>query len=100
MHFNTCSLGAEEYIELLRVKLEQINYSIIVLDGDKNNDTIKNKLKKIGAKNVMFYQAKDCPRENVFLHKFLFNLPAESGFWDNDLVDMTSKNALVSMLRC
>lgn len=83
LHFNTCSLGAEEYIELLRVKLEQINNSIIILDGDKNNNTIKNKLKKIGAKNVMFLPSKDCP-EKMF-YKFLFDLSSESGFWDNEL---------------
>lgn len=83
LHFNSCSLGAEEYIELLRVKLEQINNSIIILDGDKNNNAIKNKLKNMGVKNVMFLPSEDCP-EKMF-YKFLFDLQPESEFWNNEL---------------
>ncbi len=80
---STCSLGAEEYLELLRVDLRQIVDSVIILDGDKNRDKVNNKLKKYNAHNVLFLPSKFCP-EKMF-YKFLFNLPEDDGFWDNSL---------------
>ena len=35
LSFNPCSIGAESYLELLRVKLKPISESILILDGDQ-----------------------------------------------------------------
>ncbi|MBD5080507.1 MAG: ATP-binding protein [Ruminococcaceae bacterium] len=79
----SCSIGAEEYGELLRVQLKQIVESVIVLDGDKNNTKTNNKLKSIKAQNVIFLPSTFCP-EKMF-YKFLFNLPDDDIFWDNSI---------------
>jgi AAA15 family ATPase/GTPase len=78
-----CSLGAENYIELLRVKLPDVCKSIIVLDGDKNN--IKNQ-KKLNAQkpriqNVLFLPSEVFP-EKMF-YDFLQGLKEDDDFWDN-----------------
>ncbi len=79
----SCSLGAEEYIELLRVKLSEISKSIIILDGDKNISSINRKLRTMNSKNVMFLPSNVCP-EKMF-YEYLFNLPEDAKIWDNAL---------------
>lgn len=79
----SCSLGAEEYLELLRVKLKSITDSVIILDGDKNNTKFKNNLANINAKNVLFLPSIHCPEKMFYL--FLINLPDDDKFWDNSL---------------
>lgn len=79
----SCSIGAEEYRELLRVGLKQIVDSVVVLDGDKNKPKFINGLKSIKAQNVIFLPSEFCP-EKMF-YKFLFSLPEEDVFWDNTL---------------
>jgi predicted ATPase len=81
--FSTCSLGAEEYIELLRVGLKPIKEAVVVLDGDKNNVKNNKSLEKLEAKNVIFLPSCDCP-EKMF-YKFLYDLPEDDAFWDNTL---------------
>lgn len=78
--FNTCSIGAEEYVELLRVKLSPITESVVVLDGDKNCAKIINKLRKNKIDNVLFLPNTQCP-EKMF-YSFLFELPDDHEFWD------------------
>ena len=80
---STCSLGAEEYLELLRVQLEPIKKSIIILDGDKNVSKFLNKMKKQQVNNVLFLPSNDCP-EKLF-YKYLYSLREEDPFWDNSL---------------
>lgn len=79
----SCSLGAEEYLELLRVKLNEIKNAIIILDGDKNCKKIINKIQKLKAENVMFLPTKYCP-EKMF-YEYLMNLPDDAPIWNNAL---------------
>lgn len=81
--FVNCSIGAENYLELLRVKLEPLTKAVIILDGDKNNKNINNKLEKYRLKNVLFLPGEGCP-EKLF-YQFLYNLPGDDEFWDNEL---------------
>ena len=76
----TCSLGAEEYLELIRVKLPTILDSIIILDGDKNIQKINNRIVQYEATNVLFLPSNDCP-EKMF-YNFLYNLSEDDKFWD------------------
>lgn len=80
---SSCSLGAEEYLELLRVKLKSMTESVIVLDGDKNNKTFNQKLEKIPAQNVAFLPSNYCPEKMFYI--FLFNLSDDDDFWDNNI---------------
>lgn len=80
---SSCSLGAEEYLELLRVKLKSMTESVIVLDGDKNNKAFNQRLTKIPAQNVAFLPSNYCP-EKMF-YTFLFNLSDDDDFWDNSI---------------
>ncbi len=80
---SSCSLGAEEYLELLRVKLKSITDSVIILDGDKNTTKYNNNLKKIEANNVIFLPSSHCPEKMFYL--FLYNLQEDDAFWDNSL---------------
>lgn len=80
---SSCSLGAEEYLELLRAKLKSITESVVVLDGDKNTKSINKKLTKISVQNVIFLPSNYCP-EKMF-YSFLFNLPDDDKFWDNSI---------------
>ena len=83
INFNTCSIGAEEYVELLRVKLEPITESIVILDGDKNCGKITNKLTRNKISNVIFLPSQFCP-EKMF-YSFLLKLPDNHEFWDLEL---------------
>ena len=80
---SNCSIGAEEYIELLRVKLPSIINSVVILDGDKNTKSINNKIKNNNIKNVHFIPTIDCPEKMIYL--YLFNLDPHHDFWDNNL---------------
>lgn len=79
----SCSLGAEEYLELLRVKLPDIANSIIILDGDKNTKKIRNIIEKINANNVVFLPTNHCP-EKMF-YEYLINMDDDAPIWDNAL---------------
>lgn len=85
--FSNCSIGAEEYLELIRVKLPTIIDSLIVLDGDKNpefNSSVKtkiNNLKKSGlGLNIVFLPS--CFSPEKMIYTFLYNLSEDSTFWD------------------
>lgn len=78
-----CSLGAEEYLELIRVKLPSIQEAVVVLDGDKNNQRINTKINTYSAHNVIFLPSSDCP-EKMF-YKFLYALSEDDPFWDNSI---------------
>ena len=81
LSFNPCSIGAESYLELLRVKLKPISESILILDGDKNRDNILRKIKHYKGKYVMFLPGKVCPEE--MFYKFLYSWTKQtlSGTW-------------------
>lgn len=81
--FNTCSIGAESYLELLRVKLKPLTESIIILDGDKNKDNVKRKIRKYKGKYVIFLPSKVCPEE--MFYRFLYSLDETDSFWDMEL---------------
>lgn len=81
--FSACSIGAESYLELLRVKLRPITDSILILDGDKNKDDIKRKIKQYKGKYVLFLPSKLCPEE--MFYRFLYSLEETDPFWDMEL---------------
>ena len=81
--FNTCSIGAESYLELLRVKLKPISESILILDGDKNKDNVLRKIKQYKGKYVLFLPGEVCPEE--MFYKFLYSLDETDPFWDMEL---------------
>lgn len=83
LSFNPCSIGAESYLELLRVKLKPITESILILDGDKNKDTVLRKIKQYKGKYVMFLPSNSCPEE--MFYKFLYSLDETDPFWDMEL---------------
>lgn len=80
---STCSLGAEEYLELLRVELDPMKKAIIVLDGDKKVEKYINKMKKLNVNNMLFLPSEDCPEK--FFYKYLYSLDANDPIWDNSL---------------
>lgn len=80
---SNCSIGAEQYIELLRVKLSSITNAVVILDGDKNNRTINNKIKNNKINNVLFLPTHECPEK--MLYSYLFKLEPEHSFWNNNL---------------
>lgn len=92
--FSPCSIGAESYIELARVKLKPIIDSIIILDGDKNTTAVTNKLKRNFAKNFIFLPSFYCPEE--MFYRFLFNLPDTDPFWDNNLAGYDKKKCFAN----
>lgn len=81
--FNPCSIGAESYLELLRVKLKPISESILILDGDKNKDNVLRKIKQYKGKYVLFLPGEACPEE--MFYKFLYSLDETDPFWDMEL---------------
>lgn len=81
--FSPCSIGAESYLELLRVKLKPITESILILDGDKNKSSIQNKIKKYKGKYILFLPTNLCPEE--MFYKFLYSLDETDSFWDMEL---------------
>lgn len=83
LDYSSCSIGAESYLELLRVKLPQLTNGIVILDGDKNNIDIIHKIKKYKASNVIFLPTLYCPEE--MFYRFLYNLKSDDPFWDNYL---------------
>lgn len=80
---SSCSLGAEEYLELIRVGLLSIEEAVVILDGDKNTTSVNKKIDKYSAKNVMFLPSNNCP-EKMF-YSFLYHLEDDNCFWDNSL---------------
>lgn len=80
---STCTLGAEEYIELVRVGMDSIVNSLIILDGDKNNKKINNKLRNMKCKNIIFLPGYECPEK--YFYSFLYELDDDDDFWDNEL---------------
>ena len=75
-----CSLGAESYLELIRVKLPSIKEAIVILDGDKNKSSAK-KIQQYNAQNVIFLPSDYCPEKLFYL--FLYSLEEDDKFWDN-----------------
>ena len=92
--FSPCSIGAESYLELLRVKLKPITESIIILDGDKNNSSIQNKLKRYKGKYVMFLPSNLCPEE--MFYRFLYSLEDTDPFWDTELGQYDKKKCFAN----
>lgn len=81
---SNCSLGAEEYMELIRVGLQPITESILILDGDKRDDkNIKKKIASYKAENVIFLPSCYCPEKMCYF--FLHDLKEDDSFWDNSL---------------
>ncbi len=66
------SLGAENYINLIRNKVPSFLSSIVVLDGDRSKSKSK-------FKNVLYLPGGKRP-ENVF-HDLLNSIPEENDFW-------------------
>ncbi|WP_270431045.1 AAA family ATPase [Anaerostipes hominis (ex Lee et al. 2021)] len=83
VNFSSCSIGAEEYLELVRVKLQPLTNSIIILDGDKNKPAILSKIKRYKAKNIIFLPSNYCPEE--LFYRFLYSLEDTDPFWNNEL---------------
>ncbi|MTO25246.1 AAA family ATPase [Turicibacter sanguinis] len=81
--FVGCSIGAEQYLELLRVKLEQLTNSLIVLDGDKNVKKTHTKIKNYKLSNILFLPGSDAPEK--FFYNFLYTLEEDDEFWDLNL---------------
>lgn len=75
---STCNAGADFYGTLLKHKFPEFKKSLIVLDGDKNNDS---KLKR--NKNVILMPGTERP-ENV-IYNFLNDLCDTDTFWSSDL---------------
>lgn len=81
--FNPCSIGAESYLELLRVKLKPICESILILDGDKNTQNILNKIRLYKGRYVMFLPGTTCPEKMFYC--FLYQLDETDSFWNMEL---------------
>lgn len=92
--FNPCSIGAESYLELLRVKLKPITDSILILDGDKNIKSIQAKIKNYKAKYVLFLPSTLCPEE--MFYKFLYSLPDTDPFWNTELAGYDKKKCFAN----
>ena len=94
LSFNPCSIGAESYLELLRVKLNPITESILILDGDKNNSSVARKIKQYKGKYVMFLPGNVCPEE--MFYRFLYSLDETDSFWDMNLGKYDKKKCFAS----
>lgn len=92
--FNPCSIGAESYLELLRVKLKPITESILILDGDKNNNSVNKKIKQYRGKYVLFLPSKLCPEE--MFYKFLHSLEETDPFWNMELGEYDKKKCFAN----
>lgn len=92
--FSPCSIGAESYIELLRVKLKPICESILILDGDKNKEDVRKKIKQYHGKYVMFLPDSTCP-EQMF-YNFLYSLDETDAFWDTELGEYDKKKCFAN----
>ena len=92
--FNPCSIGAESYLELLRVKLKPISESILILDGDKNKDNVLRKIKQYKGKYVLFLPGEVCPEE--MFYKFLYSLDETDPFWDMELGKYDKKKCVAN----
>lgn len=92
--FNPCSIGAESYLELLRVKLKPICESILILDGDKNKPSIHKKLKQYRGKYVLFLPGTTCPEE--MFYRFLYSLNETDSFWDTELGEYDKKKCFAN----
>lgn len=92
--FSPCSIGAESYLELLRVKLKPITESILILDGDKNTSSIQNKIKRYKGKCVIFLPGYVCPEE--MFYKFLYSLEDTDPFWDTELGEYDKKKCFAN----
>lgn len=77
------TLGAEEYLEIVRAKLIDISKCLIILDGDKNNQKIKRKINNLKTKNISFLPGGYLPEK--VLYEYLHNLEETDSFWDNSL---------------
>lgn len=83
LQFSPCSIGAESYLELIRVKMQPLADSIIILDGDKNKKEVISKIKKYKAKTILFLPSNYCPEE--MFYRFLFGLDENDVFWDSEI---------------
>jgi predicted ATPase len=77
MMMDKVSLGAENYLELVRKKIPEFCYNIIALDGDQ-----KNKIKNM-ANNICVLPGDELSPEELFFD-FLKNLSDEDDFWDQE----------------
>lgn len=94
VNFNPCSIGAESYLELLRVGLKPITESILILDGDKNTPSVQSKLKRYKGKYVMFLPSNLCPEE--MFYKFLYSLDETNAFWNTELGQYDKKKCFAN----
>lgn len=92
--FSPCSIGAESYLELLRVKLKPVTESILILDGDKNKQDIQNKIKRYKGKYVIFLPSNVCPEE--MFYKFLYSLDETDPFWNTELGEYDKKKCFAN----
>lgn len=92
--FSPCSIGAESYLELLRVKLKPITESILILDGDKDTDAVHRKIKQYKGKYVMFLPGNTCPEE--MFYRFLYSLDETDPFWNMDLGEYDKKKCFAN----
>ncbi len=92
--FSPCSIGAESYLELLRVKLKPICESILILDGDKNKQNVQNKIKRYKGKYVTFLPDNVCPEE--MFYKFLYSLEETDPFWNTELGEYDKKKCFAN----
>lgn len=76
------NLGCTNYIELINKKVPTFEkLSVIVLDGDVNNneDKKKNKKKINDIKNIILLPFNKAPDQLFF--EYLFNLPIDDAYW-------------------
>lgn len=81
LDFLKCTMGCDNYLELVRKKIEGFNFpeSIICLDGDVRDDS--NKLKKTKKfKNIILLPGKKSPER--IMAEMLSNEPESSEVWD------------------
>lgn len=81
LNFLRCSMGCDNYIELVRKKIPGFNFpqSIICLDGDVKNEA--NKLKVIkNYKNILLLPGNDSPER--LLAEMLYSEPDASDTWE------------------
>lgn len=75
------NLGCTNYIELINKRVPTFEkLSVIVLDGDVNNEDKKKNKKKISdTKNIVLLPFNKAPDQLFF--EYLFNLPANDSYW-------------------
>lgn len=78
--YQNVEIGAETYPELIKIGLID-RESIVVLDGDKNTNKYKNKMKRYKYCNDMYLPTKYCPEKLIY--NYLLELNENDEFWNN-----------------